>query len=298
MADIVWQALGQPKHYIEPFFGSGAVLLARPGWTRNTTETVNDKDGFIANVWRALQFAPGEVAKWCDWPVNHADLMARKAALIKNEERLLQNLCADPEWHDPVIAGYWVWAASCWVGSGLTRPGSIPDISRGGMGVNRIGQIPHIANGGKGVQESYNDNLYLWFRELSERLRGVRVVCGEWDRVCGGNWQDDMGVVGMFFDPPYGVEDRDSSIYHHDTVTVAADVREWVRERGKKESYRIVLAGYEEYDTLLSEGWTSIDWKASGGYGNQGKGRGKENAHRERLYFSPHCLSLKQRTLF
>lgn len=30
VADIVWQALGQPRHYIEPFFGSGAVLLARP----------------------------------------------------------------------------------------------------------------------------------------------------------------------------------------------------------------------------------------------------------------------------
>ena len=29
VAPVVWAALGQPKHYIEPFFGSGAVLLAR-----------------------------------------------------------------------------------------------------------------------------------------------------------------------------------------------------------------------------------------------------------------------------
>lgn len=74
IADIVWQALGQPAHYIEPFFGSGAVLLNRPDWVPRMIETVNDKDGFIANVWRALQFAPNDVAKWCDWPVNHADL--------------------------------------------------------------------------------------------------------------------------------------------------------------------------------------------------------------------------------
>lgn len=32
VAPIIWKALGQPKHYIEPFFGSGAVLLARPDY--------------------------------------------------------------------------------------------------------------------------------------------------------------------------------------------------------------------------------------------------------------------------
>ena len=46
VASIVWDALGQPKHYIEPFCGSCAVLLLRPNWTPDMTETVN-----IANVW-------------------------------------------------------------------------------------------------------------------------------------------------------------------------------------------------------------------------------------------------------
>ena len=77
VAADIWRAIGQPKHYIEPFFGSGAVLLARPNYKDGMVETVNDKDGFIANVWRALQHNPDEVAKWCDWPVNHADLSAR-----------------------------------------------------------------------------------------------------------------------------------------------------------------------------------------------------------------------------
>ena len=31
VADIVWAGLEQPKHYIEPFYGSAAVLLAGPG---------------------------------------------------------------------------------------------------------------------------------------------------------------------------------------------------------------------------------------------------------------------------
>lgn len=98
IASVVWQALGNVRHYIEPFFGSGAVLLARPDYnpTRHT-ETVNDKDGFISNVWRSLQMSPDEVAKYCDYPVNHADLLARKKALLLNEGKLLSGLIADPD---------------------------------------------------------------------------------------------------------------------------------------------------------------------------------------------------------
>jgi len=54
IAADVWTAIGQPAHYIEPFFGSGAVLLARPNYTATAhTETVCDKDGHLANGWRA-----------------------------------------------------------------------------------------------------------------------------------------------------------------------------------------------------------------------------------------------------
>lgn len=149
VAKTVWNALGQPKHYIEPFFGSGAVLLNRPGYDPTIhNETINDKDGFIANVWRSIQLSPDDTAQWCDWPVNHADLCARRKVLLKNEERLLENLVADDQWHDPKIAGYWIWASSCWIGSGLTRPNAIPDISDGGSGVHKISlaQRPHISH--------------------------------------------------------------------------------------------------------------------------------------------------------
>ena len=318
VAAQVWAALGQPKHYIEPFFGSGAVLLLRPDYNPHShIESVCDKDGFVCNVWRALQFAPDEVARWCDWPVNHADLSARKKELIRNEERLLENLIAEPKWFDATLAGYWIWAASCWIGSELTRnggqgvqapgqiphisdggkgvhaPGKIPHIGTGGKGVHAPGQRPHISDGGKGVQDAYNQNLNTWFRQLSERLRYVRVVCGDWTRVCGGQWQDKLGIVGMFFDPPYGVADRDNDIYHHDSTDIAHDVRAWCLERGGKESYRIVVAGYEEHEELLRHGWRKESWKARGGYANVGgagsETRGMRNRHRECLYYSPHC---------
>lgn len=112
ISHLIWEALGNFGMYFEPFFGSGAVLLQRPDYDpKNHTETINDKDGFIANVWRSLQFNPDEVAKYCDWPVNHADLSARRKRLIENEGYLLENLIVDDEWHDAKLAGYWIWAA-------------------------------------------------------------------------------------------------------------------------------------------------------------------------------------------
>lgn len=356
VAPVVWQALGQPKHYIEPFSGSCAVLLNRPDYLPNKhMETINDKDGYVANVWRSLQLDPDAVAAVCDWPVNHADLNARRRYLIKNAE-LLQNLCADPEWYDVKMAGYWIWAASCWIGSGLTRPGAMPDttntkgvhkisITGGrpqvgvqGAGVRMAGQIPGISgkntnvinsqipllnheagvcrrpcfgsSGAHGVhkvtltndpdplldvRDPYTPGLWQWFRQLSERLRRVRVVCGDWQRVCGGDWQDDRGTCGMFFDPPYSAEaGRDPDIYQEESGTVANDVREWCRERGGRKTYRIVLAGYyEEHESLQDDGWTVYRWSAHGGFANRGNGktRGAVNRHREALFFSPHCHS-------
>ncbi len=296
VASIVWKALGQPRHYMEPFFGSGAVLLSRPAYDPTVhVETICDADGFIANVWRALQFDPDEVARWCDWPVNHADLSARKKELIKNEDRLLENLITDPEWHDPKLAGYWIWAAGCWIGSGLTSIGQRPHLSDGGMGVHAIGQRSHLGDGGMGVQEPYNKNIYRWFRELSERLRNVRVVCGDWTRVCGGNWQTRTGTCGIFFDPPYSSEYRDADLYHKESMTVAHDVRCWALERADNPLYRIVIAGYREEHTELEEhGWMVHEWRAQGGYGNQANRAGKENAKRECLWLSPHCIKEKK----
>ena len=134
---------------------------------------------------------------------------------------------------------------------------------------------------------------------MSERLRRVRVVCGEWNRVCGGNWQNNWGVCGIFFDPPYAVKNR-SDVYYCDDFDVANDVRAWAIDRGALPDYRIVIAGYDEHNDLEAHGWTSIAWKAGGGYGSLAKGysRGKENCKKEMLWFSPNCLNHKQQTLW
>jgi site-specific DNA-adenine methylase len=85
VAAEIWSRLGEPVNYVEPFFGSGAVLLARgkPG----KTETVNDADRFVSNFWRATQRDPEAVAHYMDWPVNEADLSARHLWLLNEGAR-------------------------------------------------------------------------------------------------------------------------------------------------------------------------------------------------------------------
>jgi site-specific DNA-adenine methylase len=65
VATEVWQRFGDVPNYVEPFFGSGAVLLGR--LHEPHIETINDKDGFVANFWRATKADPEAVAHYADW---------------------------------------------------------------------------------------------------------------------------------------------------------------------------------------------------------------------------------------
>ena len=102
----------------------------------------------------------------------------------------------------------------------------------------------------------------------------------------------------IYFGSKRHVAGRTGDIYRMDCGKVAHEVRDWCIMRTHCEQakrYRIVLAGYDgEHNVLADEhGWTCHAWKAQGGYANFGSydnERGKENAHRERLWFSPTCL--------
>lgn len=106
-------------NYVEPFAGSLAVLLRRPHAPGN--EIVNDLDCYVANAWRAMAGAPEEVARYCDWPVNEADLHARHRWLHGRSEFRLR-MENEPDFFDARIAGYWIWGLSCWIGDNFCRP--------------------------------------------------------------------------------------------------------------------------------------------------------------------------------
>lgn len=300
VAPLVWQALGDPVNYVEPFAGSAAVLLARPGGP-GKTETINDFDGLLANAWRAMQHDPEGVAEAADWPVNECDLHARHVWLVGQRENITARLMADPEWYDERAAGWWVWGACAWIGSGWCS-GKGPwwpvdgELVRGdaGQGINR--KMPHVGDAGRGINRAAPAHghrgqfISEWFNRLAVRLRNVRVACGDFERVLGPSVTHRHGLTGVFLDPPYEAGNHDP--YASSGAGVAQRALEWCMLNGNHPDLRIVLAGYAgEHDALAMLGWRCVPWKARGGYGSQGEGAGRENAARERLWLSPGCLA-------
>jgi hypothetical protein len=114
-AHLVWRGFGDVPNFVEPFAGSLAVLLGRP--TAPRIETVNDLDCYLANFWRAVKFAPDQVAEHADWPVNEADLHARHRWLVAQDE-FRRRMKREPKFFDAQVAGWWVWGLCQWIGGG------------------------------------------------------------------------------------------------------------------------------------------------------------------------------------
>lgn len=295
VASVVWERFGDVKNYVEPFFGSGAVLLSRE--TPCKTETVNDADGLLVNTWRAMRADPDKVAEFADWPVSEPDLTARHLWLVNRRESLSKALEADPEWYDAQAAGWWVWGACAWIGAGWCSgngPWSVVDgalmkCGDSGRGINR--QLPHLGDRGRGINRrlphlgNRGQGIVEWFGALSDRLRDVRIACGDWSRVLGASVTWRHGMTGVFLDPPYADGDIDYAVGDR---SVQNNVRWWAIEAGKRDDMRIALCGYSEHDDLAAAGWSAHRWKAHGGYSSQ-DGENK-NAARETVWFSPACL--------
>ena len=277
---------------------------------------------------------PDAVAYHADWPVNEADLFARHMWLVNEGRRQLAAGMVDPDWYDAKIAGWWLWGICQWIGSGWcsgTGPWSVQDgqlvhlgsagqgvnrkrvhLGGAGMGINRklvhLGdagrgvnrQLVHLGNAGRGDGMPVNQALYGYMYQLAERLRGVRVVCGDWARVVTNGALSYGATVGVFLDPPYSdAANRDMTLYSVDSGTIAHDVREWCLANGDNPRYRIVLAGYEdEHAAHMPPTWRVMNWKANASFqSSRADGANQTNRHKERLWFSPHCIRVAP-TLF
>ena len=291
VADVVWRAFGDVPNYVEPFAGSLAVLLGRPHEPH--TETVNDLDCYLANFWRALQADPAGVAAAADWPVNEADLHARHWSLVQNAS-FRESMRSVPDFYDVTVAGWWVWGICQWIGTGWCAVRERGDghppaeseagaehLSTSGRGIHRPSQkLPHLGDAGRGW------DAVPYLAALSDRLRNVRVACGDWARVLGDSVTWRHGVTGVFLDPPYQDE---TDVYAEGTLA-SSKVRDWAIAAGENPKMRIALCGYEgEHD--MPPGWACHAWKAKGGYASQGEAE-NVNAARERIWFSPACIPL------
>ncbi len=300
-APVVWRAFGCPPNYVEPFGATLAVLLGRPGGA-GKIECVNDINADIANFWRASIADPLAVAEAADWPVNEADLHARRLLLLETLPEHRERMHTQADYFDAKRAGIWVWGVCTSIrGNWLDERerNSKPNLSHH----QGIHTLPALGHSGRGIHSPERESLQDWFRRLRDRLRRVKVACGDYKRVLSGavtgasNTLKNMGMspCAVFLDPPYP-GDRAKDIYANDSLTIAHDVAAWAIEHGSDQHFRIAYCGYAG-ETPFPEDWVEYAWKANGGHGNRNSDN--KNRHRERIWFSPHCLPIdEQRSLF
>lgn len=126
---------------------------------------------------------------------------------------------------------------------------------------------------------------------LAQRIKRVRVCCGDWSRVCGPTPTVKQGLTAVFLDPPYPTEADRADLYREEDFKVAHDAAKWAVKWGDDPRMRIAFCGYEG-SHVFPDSWDCFAWKARGGFGSQAKDGKNVNATRERIWFSPHCLSV------
>lgn len=272
VASLVWERFGSVPNYVEPFFGSGAVLLGRPH--EGATETVNDLDGMVVNFWRSTAASPDAVLRAALRVGAETELAARHGWMRERRAGLEAALRADAEHFDAEAAGVWAWGLCNTVAEAWHR---------------HTPQRPALSTTPQGLLSA--DDPAAVLSCLAERIRTVRVLCGDWTRAVTPE-RLRVRPAAVFLDPPYS-EGEHCVTYAAGVGSVASDVRAWAAENGADPTLRIALCGYAgEHE--MPDGWTVERWRAPGGFSNQGDGRGKDNAARETIWFSPHCLRGEQ----
>lgn len=266
-AKQIWELLGDPKHYIEPFAGSCAVLLGRPHDYTQRYETINDYDAYLTNLLRAIKLDPEKLFEHVDaTPANRIEFAALYREVSTEEENLRERIEADRTYCDIDTAAQY-YAMLC---------GSFPRSY-----FLKTATRTH-------VRLSYRDGLKQIFEQIAQRFRYACIQAASWETLVTN--AQLSSPTGIYLDPPY---DKTESIYRKGNQ-VSADVEAWCLEQTGG-PHRIVLSGYDsEHDTLLDHGWEKVEARKAtcpaGALGN--------NTNTEQLWYTPNCIDTTEETLF
>lgn len=223
------------EHYVEPFAGSLAVLLAK---APSRMETVNDLDGALMTFWKILRDRPDDLLRVCSLtPHSRAEF---EAAYDESE-------CDDLEL-----------ARRIWVRLTQSRSATL----------RRAGWRHYVAPGTSYVSmPSYLDGYRDRLAPVAERLMRVSLECRPALEVIAAYGAQPNCL--LFVDPPYLGTTRawnyrcemPSEAEHRDLAAALWDC-----------SAAVVLSGYHSplYDELY-EGWHREQIAASTGNGRSGE---------------------------
>lgn len=225
-------------HYVEPFAGGLAVLLAKD--PEGVSEVVNDADKDLTNFWQVLQGLESFAAfrRLCEaTPFSQAEWRAADAELAEFPE-------PDPQVSCRVVRAWRFFVHVRQSLAGRRRCFAPLSRSRTRRGMNEQASAWLSAVEGLGA--------------VHARLRRVAVLCG--DAVAVIRSQDGPGTL-FYCDPPYLAETRAApDVYRHemtdDAHRLLVDTLATLEGRAMVSMYR-----HPVYDRLReAHGWTRHDF--------------------------------------
>jgi DNA adenine methylase len=240
LAARIVELLPPHAHYVEPFAGSLAVLLAKP---RSDMETVNDLDQDLMTFWRMLRDWPEQLARICDLtPHSRAE---HEAAYD------LPPIDSDAgERLDDMERARRVWV--------LLSQGRGSTLRRTGW---RFYRDP------AGSTYSMPDYLAAYAARIppcATRLHGVSLECRDALELVR-DYGKHSNVL-LYCDPPYLKSSRNSTNYRHEMADEGQHVALAAALRDTKAA--VVLSGYGSplYEDLYG-GWHRVELSAWTGNG-------------------------------
>lgn len=233
LADRIVKMLPAHEHYVEPFAGSLAVLLAKP---RAAMETVNDLDSNLMTFWQVLRDRPEDLARAC--------------ALTPHSRAEHQAAYDMPEDLDDLER-----ARRTWVRLSQGRNGTM---RRTGW---RFYEKPRGGMSMPGYLATYVERIW----PCAERLAGVSLECRDAFELIEA-YGEHKGVL-LYCDPPYLASTRGwGNNYAHELRTDDEHMRLAVALRSCAAA--VVLSGYHSplYDEMF-DGWHRAEMKAWTGNG-------------------------------
>ncbi len=230
MAKQIVSLLPEHKSYLEPFFGSGAVLFSKP---RSAIETVNDLNDDIVNLFKDIQTQPDILEEklfytpysrsvyetaWNEMPSNEVDRAFN--FIIKSTMSHGFRVFEKSGWKNDIAGRERAYAVKHW--------NDLPDIVR------------EVALRLKQVQVEQRPAM-----ELIDRFNR--------EEVC------------MYIDPPYVLSTRTREQYSHEMTDKD---HEELLDLLTQSKAKVLLSGYDNaiYDSYLSN-WERLEFPATAEHG-------------------------------
>lgn len=226
-----------PEHhsYVEPFFGSGAVLFNKPV---SDIETVNDMDSDVVNLFRCIQKDSERLAR----------LVMTTPFSREEYERQFEG-CTSTLYASNFqrAAGFLI---KCWQGHGFRTNGY------------KVGWKNDVV----GREKAYA--LWNWYRlpdwiiDITERLRKVQIENRPALEVIE---RFNYSQVFMYLDPPYMLGTRSGKQYMHEMTDAE---HEELLQMILQSRAKIMISGYETdmYNDYLS-GWEKRQFSSCAEHG-------------------------------